>query len=232
MASAARRTLALLSLLGAAGALRPCTRATRLSVTRPSHRRSVVRLVDEEESLTDAFANFVKQSKPKKPGEGAPSRTDVRGLPIGKGGTVRDTSLGSFRAALQNWEVLKDPRNWEAEEFGLVGGLGLIVAAIAFFYFTYVSPAEMVASRASAPTVSPSAATISPRVPAAGAGTSTVTLSVSSSHSISSCATESPGFLNQVATVASDTMCDTMWLRVVDRRNEAAAAAADKNFRV
>jgi hypothetical protein len=34
------------------------------------------------------------------------------------------------------------------------------------------------------------------------------------------------------ATVASDTMCDTMWLRVVDRRNEAAAAAADKNFRV
>ena len=105
----------------------------------------MVRLVDEEESLTDAFANFVKQSKPKKPGEGAPSRTDVRGLPIGKGGTVRDTSLGSFRAALQNWEVLKDPRNWEAEEFGLVGGLGLIVAAIAFFYFTYVSPAEMVA---------------------------------------------------------------------------------------
>ena len=38
------------------------------------------------------------------------------------------------------------------------------------------------------------------------------------------------------ATAASDTMCetmcDTMWLRVVDRRNEAAAAAADKNFRV
>ena len=63
MASAARRTLALLSLLGAAGALRPCARATRLSVTRPSHRRSV-------ESLTDAFANFVKQSKPKKPEEG------------------------------------------------------------------------------------------------------------------------------------------------------------------
>ena len=152
MASAARRALALLSLLGAVGALRPCTRATRLSAARPSHqRRSVVRLVDEEESLTDAFANFVKQSKPKKPGEGAPSRTDVRGLPIGKGGTVRDTSLGSFRAALQNWEVLKDPRNWEVEEFGLVGALGLIVAGIAFFYFTYVTPAEMVAPGPSRP---------------------------------------------------------------------------------
>ena len=152
MASAARRALALLSLLGAVGALRPCTRATRLSAARPSHqRRSVVGLVDEEESLTDAFANFVKQSKPKKPGEGAPSRTDVRGLPIGKGGTVRDTSLGSFRAALQNWEVLKDPRNWEAEEFGLVGALGLIVAGIAFFYFTYVTPAEMVAPGPSRP---------------------------------------------------------------------------------
>ena len=147
MRSAARaRTLVLLSLLGAVDALRPCTRATRLSAARPSHRhRAVVRLAEEGESLTDAFANFVKQSKPKKPGEGAPSRTDVKGLPIGKGGELRDTSLGSIRAALQNWEVLKDPRNWQAEELGLVGALGFIVAAIAWGYFTYVSPAEIVA---------------------------------------------------------------------------------------
>ena len=67
------------------------------------------------------------------------------------------------------------------------------------------SPSSIVASRASTPTVSPSAATISPMVPATGLGTSTVTLSVSSSQSISSTATESPGFLNHVATVASVT---------------------------
>ena len=63
----------------------------------------------------------------------------------------------------------------------------------------------MLPSRASTPTVSPSAATMSERVPATGEGTSTVTLSVSSSQSISSTATVSPGFLNQVATVASVT---------------------------
>ena len=67
------------------------------------------------------------------------------------------------------------------------------------------SPAAIWASKASTPTVSPSAATISDRVPATGLGTSTVTLSVSSSHSISSTATLSPGCLNHVATVASVT---------------------------
>jgi hypothetical protein len=67
------------------------------------------------------------------------------------------------------------------------------------------SPALICANKASTPTVSPSGATISDNVPAAGLGTSTVTLSVSSSHSISSTATASPGFLNQVATVASVT---------------------------
>ena len=67
------------------------------------------------------------------------------------------------------------------------------------------SPSARVARSASTPTVSPSCATISPSVPAVGLGTSTVTLSVSSSHSISSAATASPGFLNQVATVASET---------------------------
>ncbi len=68
-----------------------------------------------------------------------------------------------------------------------------------------LSPSDRMASRASTPTVSPSCATISARVPAAGEGTSTVTLSVSSSHSISSASTVSPAFLNQVATVASVT---------------------------
>ena len=71
----------------------------------------------------------------------------------------------------------------------------------------------MTARSAFTPTVVPSVATISDRMPAAGAGTSTVTLSVSSSHSISSAATESPGFLNQVAIVASDTLSPSVGTR-------------------
>lgn len=145
----APRGLVLLSLLAAADAFMPprCTHATRSCAARPFRRGAVIRLAEEDkgESLTDAFANFVKQSKPKKPGEGAAARTDVKGLPIGKGGDTRDTSLGSIRAALQNWEVLKDPRNWQAEEFGLVGALGLMAAAIVWGYFTYVSPPEAMA---------------------------------------------------------------------------------------
>ena len=68
------------------------------------------------------------------------------------------------------------------------------------------APSRMVANKASTPTVCPSGAIISPSAPAMGEGTSTVTLSVSSSHSISSTLTASPGFLNQVATVASVTL--------------------------
>ncbi len=64
---------------------------------------------------------------------------------------------------------------------------------------------EISASFEPAATVVPSVTRISASTPAAGAGTSTETLSVSSSQSISSCATVSPGFLNQVDTVASDT---------------------------
>ena len=63
----------------------------------------------------------------------------------------------------------------------------------------------ILAKSASTPTVSPSCAMISCSVPDNGLGTSTVTLSVSSSHSISSAVTLSPGFLNHVATVASVT---------------------------
>jgi hypothetical protein len=53
------------------------------------------------------------------------------------------------------------------------------------------------------PTVAPSAASIASITPAAGAGTSSVTLSVSSSTSGSSAATWSPTFLNHLPTVAS-----------------------------
>lgn len=59
--------------------------------------------------------------------------------------------------------------------------------------------------RAPTPTVSPSLAMISERTPEVGAGTSTVTLSVSSSTSGSSALTASPGFLNHLPMVASVT---------------------------
>ena len=73
------------------------------------------------------------------------------------------------------------------------------------FVFTN-SPSLTIPRIASSPTVSPSLAIISDNVPETVDGTSTVTLSVSSSHNISSIATVSPGLLNQVATVASVTL--------------------------
>ena len=90
-------------------------------------------------SFSDAFANLAKKAKPQKPGEGAPKRTDVKGLPIRLGGNVRDGSLGSFRAAGKNLDVLKDPRNWETEEFGLLGVIVFTVAAFSYGYIEYVA---------------------------------------------------------------------------------------------
>ena len=130
-----------LACLLAAPAVHAFVQAPRLGAT-PNSRRAAVRLAEEGESLTDAFKSFVEAAKPKKPGEGAATRTDVRGLPIRLGGETRDNSLGSLRAAAQNLEVLKDPRQWQAEEIGLLAALGSIFAAIVWGYFTYVAPPE------------------------------------------------------------------------------------------
>ncbi len=81
---------------------------------------------------------------------------------------------------------------------------------------------EITASLPPASTVVPSSARISPSVPAAGEGTSTETLSVSSSQSISSTSTASPGFLNQVATVASVTLSPSVGTRI--------SAMSDQSF--
>ena len=67
------------------------------------------------------------------------------------------------------------------------------------------SPAAIEPRRAPTPTVAPSLAAIASITPADGAGTSRVTLSVSSSTSGSSTATTSPTFLNQRPMVASVT---------------------------
>jgi hypothetical protein len=67
------------------------------------------------------------------------------------------------------------------------------------------APSAITHSTAPTCVVSPSATLISDSAPTAVEFTSTVTLSVSSSHSASSMATASPTFLNHLATVASVT---------------------------
>src|SRR5262249_49128658 len=87
------------------------------------------------------------------------------------------------------------PTGLAAAVFSLGFALGLTPAA----------PSSMRPSRAPTATVGPSLAAWSDRTPAAGAGTSMVTLSVSSSTTGSSTATFSPGCLNQRPMVASVT---------------------------
>src|SRR5690606_20008244 len=67
------------------------------------------------------------------------------------------------------------------------------------------APSAIMPRRAPTSTVSPSCTLISASVPAAGAGTSIVTLSVSSSTIGSSAAIASPAFLNHLPMVASAT---------------------------
>src|SRR5713226_6367272 len=77
-----------------------------------------------------------------------------------------------------------------------------------------VAPSLICPSNAPTATVSPSLAMISPSVPADGAGTSIVTLSVSSSTRGSSTATASPAFLNQRPMVASVTDSPSVGTRI------------------
>lgn len=97
---------------------------------------------DDDEG--SAFAAFVQQvaGKKLKPGEGAPQRTDVRGLPIRLGGTERDGSLGELRAAANALKSLGDPRAWEAEEVGLACALAFVAASFIWGYATYVRPPD------------------------------------------------------------------------------------------
>src|SRR5215510_7387900 len=86
-------------------------------------------------------------------------------------------------------------------------GLAVAVFSLGFAVGLAAAPApsSMRPSRAPTATVEPSLAAMSDRTPAAGAGTSMVTLSVSSSTTGSSAATASPGCLNQRPIVASVT---------------------------
>ncbi len=91
-----------------------------------------------------------------------------------------------------------------------VAGLGGAEAGFA----APTAPSLICPSRAPTATVWPSAAIISPSVPAEGAGTSIVTLSVSSSTNGSSTATASPAFLNQRPMVASVTDSPNVGTRI------------------
>ena len=80
--------------------------------------------------------------------------------------------------------------------------------------FAATAPAVICPSKAPALTVSPSFAVISASTPDAGALTSSVTLSVSSSSSGSSALTMSPGFLNHLPIVASETLSPRVGTRI------------------
>src|SRR5437899_11759124 len=72
---------------------------------------------------------------------------------------------------------------------------------------------------------------MSPSTPAAGAGTSIVTLSVSSSTSGSSTATGSPGFLNHLPMVASVTDSPSVGTRISAMGSIPVVAAPDDGDR-
>src|SRR5579862_3074380 len=93
-------------------------------------------------------------------------------------------------------------------------GAAALAGAAAGFAGAPKAPSVICPSNAPTATVSPSLALISPNTPADGAGTSIVTLSVSSSTSGSSTATVSPAFLNQRPMVASVTDSPSVGTRI------------------
>ncbi len=97
------------------------------------------------------------------------------------------------------------PRRGAVAALARLPGLGLSAAATGLAGAAAPAPSLIWPSRAPTATVSPSLAAISASTPAAGEGTSMVTLSVSSSTSGSSTATASPACLNHLPMVASVT---------------------------
>ena len=93
-------------------------------------------------------------------------------------------------------------------------GAAALAGAAAGLAAAPTAPSLIWPSNAPTATVSPSLAMMSPSVPAEGAGTSMVTLSVSSSTRGSSTATASPAFLNQRPMVASVTDSPSVGTRI------------------
>lgn len=106
----------------------------------------------EEEGGGDFFAAFAaKRAEEKekereanrKPGQGAAKKADVQGLPIRLGGTTRDGSLGDVRAGWEQF-VRLNPKEWESEEFGLLGIFALTAISIIWGYNTAFAENVMV----------------------------------------------------------------------------------------
>ncbi len=98
--------------------------------------------------------------------------------------------------------------------FGAGSTLASSFATAGFALTTAPSPSPIMPSNASTSTVSPVSTVISARTPAAGDGSSIVTLSVSSSTRGSSTATASPACLNHWITSASVTDSPSVGTRI------------------
>ena len=85
----------------------------------------------------DAFSAFAKAvgGKKKKQLPGAGPASLGRDAPIRKGGTVRDGSLGDFRAAFNRLSNVKD---WDTEEYGLILAIVFTVIVPAIWGYNYV----------------------------------------------------------------------------------------------
>src|SRR5882724_2283054 len=131
--------------------------------------------------------------------------TVVASMPLSDESLRTDGASGASAGATLGAAAAGAGGGGAAEAVGLANaGAGLALAA----------PSLICPSRAPTATVWPSLAMISPSVPAEGAGTSIVTLSVSSSTNGSSTATASPAFLNHRPMVASVTDSPSVGTRI------------------
>ena len=94
---------------------------------------------DKKEDGLGSFINSLTKKEPKK-GLAKPKPGDER-LPIRRGGAARDGSLGELRAT-QDFLLNLNPRDWQAEEYGLLAALAAIFGGIVVAYYAYVVPSE------------------------------------------------------------------------------------------
>ena len=147
-----------------------------------------------------------------------PDAGDARRVDAALGGEMRATA-GTVSFAPRTGRTAAGRRGGSRSSVGAAGGAappsGAAFGASAGAGAAAAAPPSTIEpSTAPGATVSPSLARISPSTPAAGALTSSVTLSVSSSTSGSSAFTASPGFLNHWPMVASETDSPSVGTRI------------------
>ena len=149
-----RVAASVLVLLDMCAAFTPTGQLPRTSMSRrqqPCRVSRPPRLAEDEDEVKNAFAAFGASLRKPKKGEGAPTRE--ASFPIRLGGSTRDGSLGDIRAAVNSAKTLSNPKDWQAEEIGLIGVFVAFIAATSFLYNTYVAdkpPPEAKASPAQA----------------------------------------------------------------------------------